>query len=317
MGKLPTLRDFEVLQRGKVMAEHVTVYEVGPRDGLQNEAGIIPAAAKIELVDLLSEAGFSKIEVTSFVSPKWVPQLGDASEVMVGIRRRSGTVYGVLTPNMKGFEAAVKARADEVAIFGSASESFAQKNINCTIAESLARFEPVARAAKTAGIPVRGYISCVTDCPFEGQISPSVVADVASQLMAMGCYEVSLGDTIGAGSPERVAALLAEVSKSVPPAQLAGHFHDTKGYGIANVEVSLDAGLRCFDSSVGGLGGCPYAPGAKGNLATGKLLDLLEHRGYHTGIDRAAYRRAEVFLGEIVGSHLQRNGALPNLVCRN
>ncbi|MCD2175822.1 hydroxymethylglutaryl-CoA lyase [Rhizobium sp. C4] len=278
------------------MAEFVTIYEVGPRDGLQNEKEIVPTADKIALVDLLSEAGFRKIEATSFVSPKWVPQMADASEVMAGIKRRPGVTYGVLTPNMKGFEAALAAGADEVAIFASASETFSQKNINCSIEESFGRFAPVLEAAQAAGLPVRGYVSCVVACPYEGPITPAAVRAVAERLMAAGCHEVSLGDTIGAGVPETITAMLEAVLQTVPAERLAGHYHDTGNRALANVEASLGLGLRTFDSAVGGLGGCPYAPGAKGNVATGALVDLLQAKGFDTGIDREKLAIAEAFM---------------------
>lgn len=278
------------------MAELVTIYEVGPRDGLQNEKEIVPTSDKIALIDLLSEAGFCKIEATSFVSPKWVPQMADAAEVMAGIRRRPGVTYGVLTPNMKGFEAALAAGADEVAIFASASETFSRKNINCSIEESFERFAPVLEAARAAGLPVRGYVSCVAACPYEGSIAPSSVRAVAERLIAGGCHEVSLGDTIGAGTPDTIAAMLHEVLRAVPASRLAGHYHDTGNRALSNVEASLDLGLRTFDSAVGGLGGCPYAPGAKGNVATGPLVDMLHARRFDTGIDRAKLAAAEAFM---------------------
>lgn len=280
------------------MGEHVRIYEMSPRDGLQNEARLIPTFEKIALVDQLSECGFERIEVTSFVSPKWVPQMADAAEVMAGIRRKAGIGYAVLTPNLKGYEAARAARADEVAIFGSASEGFSQKNINCSIAESFARFEPVAVAAKADGIPVRGYISCVIDCPYDGATPAAKVAEVAERLLAMGCYEVSLGDTIGRGTPERVATMLDSVTRHVPPRQLAGHFHDTGGRALESIAISLERGLRVFDASVGNLGGCPYAPGAKGNVDTVAVARMLHAEGYKTGLDLtrlekvAAYARA-------------------------
>lgn len=267
------------------MTDPVTIFEVGPRDGLQNEKTMISTADKIRLVDMLSDCGFTKIEVTSFVSPKWVPQMADAAEVLAGIARKSGVSYAALTPNMRGFEGALTARADEVAIFGSASEGFSQKNINCSIAESLRRFEPVVAAAKTAGIPVRGYVSCVTDCPYDGPTRPVQVAAVARRLLDMGCYEISLGDTIGAGTPETVAAMLDAVLEGVPAVQLAGHFHDTQGHALDNIDVSLDRGLRTFDSSVAGLGGCPYAPGAKGNVATEAVAEFVKARGFDTRLD--------------------------------
>ncbi|MEO3413816.1 hydroxymethylglutaryl-CoA lyase [Roseovarius sp. CAU 1744] len=267
------------------MAEQVEIFEVGPRDGLQNEKRQIPTAEKIELVDCLSRAGVRRIEVASFVSPKWVPQMADSAEVLAGIARAAGIRYAALTPNMRGFEGALAARADEVAIFGSASEGFSRANINATIAESLERFRPVAEAAQTAGIPVRGYVSCVSDCPYDGPTDPGQVARVAGELFAMGCYEVSLGDTIGQGTPERIDAMLAAVKDAIPVAQLAGHYHDTAGRALANIEVSLAQGIRVFDAAVGGLGGCPYAPGAAGNVATEAVHDRLTALGYDTGLD--------------------------------
>ncbi len=273
----------------------IRIFEMGPRDGLQNEKRLIPAADKIRLIDMLSDCGFGKIEATSFVSPKWVPQMADAAEVMAGIRRAPGVAYAVLTPNMKGYEAAKAARADEVAVFASASEGFSQKNINCSIAESLDRFRPVAEAAQADGIPVRGYVSCVTDCPYDGPTPPESVARVAEALMEMGCYEVSLGDTIGAGTPETVDKMLDAVLENVEAGFLAGHYHDTKGRALDNIAVSLDKGLRTFDSSVGGLGGCPYAPGAKGNVDTEAVVELVEARGLSTGLDRAKLAEAAAF----------------------
>ncbi|SFJ42802.1 hydroxymethylglutaryl-CoA lyase [Celeribacter neptunius] len=286
------------------VSDHVRIYEVGPRDGLQNEKRVIPAAQKIELVNRLSDAGFEKIEATSFVSPKWVPQLADASDVMAGITRREGTDYAVLTPNLKGFERALEAGADEVAVFASASEGFSQKNINCSIAESLTRFEPLMEAAARARIPVRGYVSCVVACPYDGEVAPGAVRDVASALKDMGCYEISLGDTIGAGTPETIARMLERVLTSVPAQALAGHYHDTGDKALGNVEASLDLGLRVFDSAVGGLGGCPYAPGAKGNLSTTALVERLDQLGYHTGIDRAALLKAETLVAAIAADTL-------------
>lgn len=283
------------------MSEFVTIYEMGPRDGLQNEKEIIATADKIHLIDLLSEAGFSKIEATSFVSPKWVPQMADAAEVMAGITRKPGVTYGVLTPNLKGFEAALAAGADEVAIFASASESFSQKNINCSIDESFERFAPLMLAASASQIPVRGYVSCVVACPYEGAIAPDAVARVAARLMEIGVYEVSLGDTIGAGTPETISAMLRVVTKAVPADRLAGHYHDTGNRALANVTESLKFGLRTFDSAIGGLGGCPYAPGAKGNVATGPLVAMLEAEGFNTGIDFPKMQVAEQFMMARVG----------------
>jgi hydroxymethylglutaryl-CoA lyase len=290
------------------MSDFVTIYEMGPRDGLQNEKEIIATTDKIHLIDLLSDAGFSKIEATSFVSPKWVPQMADAAEVMAGITRKPGVTYGVLTPNLKGFEAALAARADEVAIFASASESFSQKNINCSIDESFERFAPVMQAAYTSGIPVRGYVSCVVACPYEGPVAPDAAARVAARLMEIGVYEVSLGDTIGAGTAETISAMLSVATKQVPADKLAGHYHDTRNRALANVEESLKFGLRTFDSAIGGLGGCPYAPGAKGNVATGPLVAMLEAKGFNTGIDIAKMQLAERFIMERVGRLKQSSG---------
>ncbi len=267
------------------MADPVTLFEMGPRDGLQNEARLIPTEAKIRLVDALSDCGFSHIEVTSFVSPKWVPQMADAEDVLTGIKRRPGTSYAALTPNLRGFERALTAGASEVAVFASASEGFSQKNINCSIAESLGRFQVILQAARTAMIPVRGYVSCVTDCPYDGAVAPEAVAKVAEALFGMGCYQISLGDTLGAGTAERVAAMLDAVLDRLPADRLAGHFHDTLGLALGNIGVSLTRGLRVFDSSVGGLGGCPYAPGAKGNVATEAAAALLHDIGFETGLD--------------------------------
>ncbi len=235
----------------------VEIFEVGPRDGLQNEKRLIPAAEKVALVDLLSQAGFRRIEVTSFVPPKWVPQMADAAEVMAGITRHAGIRYAVLTPNLRGYEAAKAAGADEVAIFASASEGFSRANLNATIAESLERFAPVAEAARADGIPLRGYVSVVTDCPFDGPVPPANVARVTAALRDMGCYEVSLGDTIGQGRPETIDAMLSAVLEELPPENLAGHYHDTAGRALENVDASLSRGLRVFDAAVGGLGGCP------------------------------------------------------------
>lgn len=277
------------------MADHVTIFEVAPRDGLQNEPGMIATPDKIRFVDLLGTCGFTRIEVTSFVSPKWVPQMADAAEVMGGIERHEGVSYAALTPNLRGFEAARAAGADEVAIFTSASEGFSRANINCSIAESLARLGPVADAARAAGMPVRGYVSCVTDCPYDGPTDPRKVAEVAASLLAMGCYEISLGDTIGAGTPETISRMLDAVLGSVPADRLAGHYHDTGGRALDNIRVSLDRGLRSFDASVGGLGGCPYAPGAKGNVATEVVVEFVESLGFKTGIDRRRLAEAVAF----------------------
>jgi hydroxymethylglutaryl-CoA lyase len=279
----------------------VIIVEVGPRDGLQNEKRPIPAAQKIKLIDLLSATGFQRIEAASFVSPKWVPQMADGAEVMAGITRRPGTRYAALTPNMRGYEAARAARADEVAIFGAASEAFSRKNINCSIAESIERFRPIAEAAKADGMPVRGYISCVVACPYDGPVAPAEVARVAGLLFGLGCYEVSLGDTIGQGAPETVAVMLDAVLAVAPPERLAGHYHDTNGRALESVAVSMEKGLRVFDSAVGGLGGCPYAPGAKGNLSTGTLARDLAAKGIATGLDLAMLSQAEEFVGDLRG----------------
>ncbi len=269
------------------MTNHVEIFEVGPRDGLQNEKRQIPTAEKVALVDCLSRAGFKRIECASFVSPKWVPQMADSADVLAGIRRAAGISYAALTPNMKGLENAIAAKADEVAIFGSASEGFSKANINATIAESLERFKPVAQAAQDAGLPVRGYVSCVVECPYDGAVDPAQVARVVAALRDMGCYEISLGDTIGRGQPEAIAKMLDAVLTELPADKLAGHFHDTSGKALANIEVALDKGLRVFDGAVGGLGGCPYAPGAAGNVATEAVHDRVTQLGYETGLDRA------------------------------
>lgn len=274
------------------MVETVEIFEMGPRDGLQNEKRLIPAAEKIALVDLLSQAGFRRIEVTSFVSPKWVPQMADAAEVMAGITRAPGVSYAVLAPNMKGYEGAKAARAGEVAIFASASEGFSKANLNASIAESLERLAPVAQAAQADGIPLRGYVSVVTDCPFDGPTPPANVARVAAALRDMGCYEISLGDTIGQGRPESIDAMLSAVLQELPATRLAGHYHDTAGRALENIDASLARGLRVFDAAVGGLGGCPYAPGAKGNVATERVAAHLAARGHAHGLDMEIITRA-------------------------
>ena len=274
------------------MGERVEIFEVGPRDGLQNEARAIATADKIALVDCLSAAGFRRIEVASFVSPKWVPQMADSAEVLAGITRAPGVSYAALTPNMRGFEGALAAKADEIAIFGSASEGVSKANINATIAESLERFRPVAEAAAQIGLPARGYVSCVSDCPYDGPVDPGEVARVAEALLSMGCYEISLGDTIGQATPERIVTMLRAVADVVPVAKLAGHYHDTSGRALENIEVSLAHGLRVFDAAVGGLGGCPYAPGAAGNVATEAVAARLTDLGYVTGLDLGVIAKA-------------------------
>lgn len=277
------------------MTDLVTLFEMGPRDGLQNEKGMIATADKINLVDMLSACGFSKIEATSFVSPKWVPQMADAAEVLAGITRAQGVSYAALTPNMRGLTEAQAANANEVAIFSSASEGFSQANINCSIDESLERFAPVLKAAKAAGLPVRGYVSCTVDCPYDGPTPPENVLRVAKALRDMGCYEISLADTIGTATPEVISRMLDAVLTEVAPAHLAGHYHDTGGRALDNIKVSLDKGLRVFDAAVGGLGGCPYAPGAQGNVATESVVAMLETHRYTTGIDQNALAKAAAF----------------------
>ncbi len=274
------------------MAERVEIFEVGPRDGLQNEAAPISAHDKIALVDCLSVAGFSRIEVASFVSPKRVPQMAGSGEVLRGIRRAPGVRYAALTPNLRGLDDALEAGADEVAVFGSASEGFSKANINATIDESLARFAPVLEAAGAAGVRVRGYVSCVVACPYDGPVAPAQVARVAARLWELGCYEISLGDTIGQARPEEVDAMLAAVGEVVPPDRVAGHFHDTSGRALDNVEAALAHGVRVFDAAVGGLGGCPFAPGAAGNVATEKVHERLIGLGYETGLDADVLARA-------------------------
>lgn len=264
----------------------VRLVEMSPRDGLQNEPGpVIDTAIKTGLIDRLADCGLNHIESASFVSPKWVPQMGDAAEVMAGIKRKAGVRYSVLTPNLRGFENALAAGVDEVAVFGAASESFSQKNINCSIAESLERFLPVMEAAKQHHIPVRGYVSTVLGCPYEGDIAPDQVAKVAKALAELGCYEISLGDTIGVGTPLKAKRMLEAVAAEVPIEKLAAHFHDTYGQALANTLVALDYGIATVDSSVAGLGGCPYARGASGNLATEDLVYMLDGMGIEHGVD--------------------------------
>ncbi len=267
------------------LPSRVKIVEVGPRDGLQNEKQVVPTDIKIELINRLAEAGVSVIEATSFVSPKWVPQMGDNTAVLQGITKHNATVYPVLTPNLQGFDAAIQAGATEVAIFAAASESFSRKNINCSIAESLKRFEPILSSASALEIPVRGYVSCVVGCPYEGAVAPEQAASVAKTLFNMGCYEVSLGDTIGVGNPASISQLIEACARQIPIAQLAGHYHDTYGMAIANIYASLQIGMAVFDSSIAGLGGCPYAQGASGNVATEDVIFLLDGLGIETGID--------------------------------
>jgi hydroxymethylglutaryl-CoA lyase len=263
----------------------VKIVDVSPRDGLQNEPGSVPTKVKVELVDRLSDAGLQSVEAGSFVSPKWVPQMADSADVMARIRRKPGVAYPVLVPNMKGLEAAIAAKAMEVAGFAAATEAFSKRNTNCTIAESMQRQAEVCRAALGAGLRVRGYISVVLDCPYEGEVKPEAVADVAQQLFDMGCYEVSLGDTIGTGTPARAQRMIETVSKKIPVEKLAGHFHDTYGQALANILAVMELGVATFDSSAAGLGGCPFAKGATGNVATEDVLYMLNGLGIDTGID--------------------------------
>ncbi|OED48854.1 hydroxymethylglutaryl-CoA lyase [Rhodobacteraceae bacterium (ex Bugula neritina AB1)] len=274
------------------MGERAEIFEVGPRDGLQNEKREIPVAEKVALANCLSRAGFKRIEVASFVSPKWVPQMAGSAEVLAGISRASGVRYAALTPNLRGYEEAVAAKADEIAVFASASEGFSKANINATIEESIARFLPILDEARKIGLPVRGYVSCVVDCPYDGVTRPQKVAEVAERLFSLGCYEISLGDTIGQGTPEAITAMLRAVSARVPAARLAGHYHDTAGRALDNIEASLAQGVRVFDAAVGGLGGCPYAPGAAGNVATEAVHRRLTDLGYDTGLDAEVLEEA-------------------------
>ncbi len=269
------------------MTNHVTIAEMGPRDGLQNEKRPINVATKIALVDRLSGCGLPFVEAGAFVSPKWVPQMAGSAGVMAGITRREGTKYPVLTPNMKGYDAAKEAGAEIVAVFGAASESFSQKNTNCSIAEGFERFAPILEAAKVDGIQVRGYVSCVLGCPYEGDVPVAKVVEVSKRLYDMGCYEISLGDTIGVGTPGKARAMLRSVASEVPMAALACHFHDTYGQALANLFACLEEGVRVIDSSVSGLGGCPYANGATGNVATEDVIYMLEGLGMTTGVDLA------------------------------
>ena len=279
----------------------VRIVEVGPRDGLQNEKQVIPTVAKLELIRRLAATGLRDIEATAFVSPKWVPQMADHAEVVRGLDWSSGIHYPVLTPNLKGFEAALAAGAREVAVFASASEGFSQKNINCSIAESIERFVPILAGAKKAGVKVRGYVSCVVACPYDGPVAPQSVASVAAQLKDIGCYEISLGDTIGVGTPASVLRMLEAVARKVPAEALAGHYHDTYGMAVANIYASYQFGLRTFDAAVGGLGGCPFAKGATGNVATEHVVYLLEGQGCDTGIDLPALKETAKWIKGVLG----------------
>jgi hydroxymethylglutaryl-CoA lyase len=292
------------------LPQHVSLVEVGPRDGLQNEAQPISVADKVRLVDDLTEAGVGYIEVGSFVSPKWVPQMAGSAEVFAAIAQRPGVTYAALAPNLRGFEDALAAGVREVAVFAAATEAFSQRNINCSIAQSLQRFEPILAAAQQHGVKVRGYISCVLGCPYEGKVDPAQVATVAEQLHGMGCYQVSLGDTIGTGTPGATRTLFEQVAARVPREQLAGHFHDTYGQALANIYASLQEGISVFDSSIAGLGGCPYAKGASGNVASEDVLYMLQGLGISTGIDLqrliAAGNRISQVLGRQAGSRVAR-----------
>jgi len=282
----------------------VRIVEVGPRDGLQNEKSVVPTPTKIEFIDRLAAAGLTHVEATSFVSPKWVPQMSDHTEVLRAVRalqHNHEVSYPVLVPNIKGFTAALAAGAKEIAIFGAASESFSRKNINCSISESLERFHDVMQAAKAHQVRVRGYVSCVVGCPYEGSVSPETVADVAAKMYDMGCYEISLGDTIGVGTPAAFRRMLLAVSQRVPSAQLAVHCHDTYGQALANILVSLEHGIRVIDASTAGLGGCPYAKGASGNVATEDVLYMLNGLGMHTGVDLDKVLAAGAFISQALG----------------
>ncbi|CAM5213271.1 hydroxymethylglutaryl-CoA lyase OS=Castellaniella defragrans OX=75697 GN=HNR28_001393 PE=3 SV=1 [Castellaniella defragrans] len=284
------------------MAESIKIVEVGPRDGLQNEKVFVDTAVKIELVDRLSAAGFPNVEAAAFVSPKWVPQMADGGEVMAGIARRPGTIYSALVPNMRGFEAAQAARANEVVIFGAASEAFSQRNINCSIAESIERFRPVAVAAKRAGMRLRGSISCSLGCPYQGETPVGAVVDVAERMIGLGCDEIDVADTIGVGTAAQVKRVLQAVGQVVDlSTQVSGHFHDTYGQALANILAALDCGVRIFHSSVAGLGGCPYAKGATGNVATEDVLYLLNGLGLETGVDLDAVVDIGQWISESIG----------------
>ncbi len=292
--------------------KHVNLVEVGPRDGLQNEKQEIPAAIKIELVNRLSDTGFRNVESGSFVSPKWVPQMATSAEVMAGIIRKPGVIYSVLTPNMKGFEGALASGADEVVIFGAASEAFSQKNINCSIAESIERFRPVAEAAKANGMRVRAAVSCALGCPYQGDVSIESVVDCVRRFADLGCDDIGVADTIGVGTPARVSAVFEAAARAFPINQISGHFHDTYGQACANVLACLELGVSTFDTSVAGLGGCPYAKGATGNVATEDVLYMLNGMGISTGIDLDKVCDAGQFISQALGRapHSRVNRAL-------
>ncbi|XP_033127677.1 hydroxymethylglutaryl-CoA lyase, mitochondrial-like [Anneissia japonica] len=281
--------------------KYVKIVEVGPRDGLQNEKELVSTEVKVEFINRLSQTGLPVIEATSFVSPKWVPQMADHKEVMEQISRHPSVKYPVLVPNLKGFQSAITAGAEEVAIFGAASESFSRKNINCSIEESLDRFEEVMDAAKQANIPVRGYVSCVVGCPYEGQVSPSAVTKVAKRMCDMGCYEISLGDTIGVGTPSAVQRMIFAVMNEIPVDKLAVHFHNTYGQALVNILAALQLGISVVDSSVAGLGGCPYAKGASGNVPTEDVVYMLDGMGIETGVDLGRLINAADFICKAIG----------------
>lgn len=278
------------------------IFEVGPRDGLQNEARDIPVAEKVAFVDCLSRAGFRRIEVGSFVSPKSVPQMAGSADVFAGINRAAGVRYAALTPNMRGYTDAQSAGADEIAVFASASEGFSRANVNASVEESIARFAPILEEARHIDLPVRGYVSCVVACPYDGPVSPDAVAAVADRLFALGCYEVSLGDTIGAGTPDSIARMLLKVRDVVPVGRLAGHYHDTQGRALENIDTSLTMGVRVFDAAAGGLGGCPHAPGASGNVATEAVAAHLTALGYDTGLDLDVVQEAAAMAKALQGA---------------
>jgi len=277
------------------MGEPVRIYEMSPRDGVQNEKKLIATKDKISLIDQLSDCGFTHIEAASFVNPNWVPQMADAKDVLRGILRKKGVTYGALAPNLRGYQDAISSGVDEIAIFGSASEGFSQKNINCSINESFMRFKPIFSALNIDNMKVRGYVSCVIECPYDGPTLPNMVAEVAWQMFEMGCYEISLGDTVGTGTPDSISRMLDAVLTRIPAAKLAGHYHDTNNQALNNIEVSLNRELRVFDASVGGLGGCPYAPGAKGNVDTVAVARLMADLGYETGLDVSKLERVAKF----------------------
>jgi len=284
-----------------MIPEKIQIVEVGPRDGLQNEKEWVPTETKISLIEKLADAGLTKIEATSFVSPKWVPQLKDAHEVFTGIKRVSGVSYTVLTPNMKGFERALEADAKEIAVFSAASEEFSQKNTNCSIEESINRFRPVLEEAQKNNIPVRGYISCVLGCPYQGNVPVEDVVNLAAKMNEMGCFQISLGDTIGAGTPIQAKRMVQKVSEKVPLSKLALHFHDTRGQALANIYACLELGVKVIDASVAGLGGCPYAKGARGNVATEDVVFMLHGMDIETGIDMNKLIETGRFISDVLG----------------